>query len=348
MKKLSEIDKNFLTKTTINEPDIVYYDVKENDFCIFGLIYDEKFRRMDEKSAKEINEGTYALHTNTSGGRLRFVTDSPYVAIQVKMSVGQASPHMPLTGKSGFDLYVDKKFVKMFVPPVDAETGYDGICRFGECKKRVITINFPLYSDVENVYIGLADYAVFDKAPDFESDKKLVFYGSSITQGGCASRPGLAYTNMLGRNLGFDFVNLGFSGSAFGELKMAEYIAKLNPDIFIMDYDNNAPTTEFLENTHEKFYLQYRKLCPTTPIIMITAPSFNFSSAIDWPGRREVIKRTYDNAIASGDKNVYYINGEDLWGEIWDSCTVDGLHPNDIGFLKMAEKIENTLIDLLK
>jgi len=347
MKKLSEIDRNFVTDVIINEPDIVYYNVKENDFCLFGLIYDQKFRRMDENAAKEINEGTYALHANTSGGRLRFITDSPYVAISVKMPVGQASPHMPLTGKAGFDLYVDKRFRKMFVPPVEAKGGYEGICKFADKKERLITINFPLYNDVEDVFIGLAGDARFEKAPDFESDKKVLFYGSSITQGACASRPGLAYTNMLGMRLGVDFVNLGFSGSAFGELKMAEYISKLNPDILVMDYDNNAPTAEFLKDTHEKFYLHYRKFCPNTPIIMITAPSFYFSSAIDWPGRREVIKKTYDNAVTSGDKNVYYIDGEELWGENWDLCSVDGLHPNDIGFAKMADRIEKTLKKLI-
>ncbi len=347
MKKLSEIDKNFVTDVTINEPDIVYYNVKENDFCLFGLICDKMFRRMDEKTAKEVNEGTFTLHTNTSGGRLRFVTDSPYVAISVKMPVGQASPHMPLTGKAGFDLYVDKRFRKMFVPPVDAKNGYEGICKFTDRNDKVITINFPLYNDVEDVYIGLASDAKFEKAPDFESDKKVLFYGSSITQGACASRPGLAYTNMLGLKLGFDFVNLGFSGSAFGELKMADYIAKINPDIFVMDYDNNAPSAEFLKETHERFFLHYRSLCPTTPVVMITAPSFKFSSAIDWPARREVIKQTYDKAIASGDKNVYYIDGEELWGENWDLCTVDGLHPNDTGFFKMADRIEKTLKELI-
>ena len=347
MKQLSEIDKNFITDVVINEPDIVYYNVKENDFCLFGLMYDKIFRRMDESAAKEVNDGTFALHTNTSGGRLRFLTDSPYVAISAKMPVGQASPHMPLTGKAGFDLYEEKRFRRMFVPPVDAKNGYEGICKFNEKKERLITINFPLYNDVEDVYIGLAKDATFKKAPDFKSDKKVLFYGSSITQGACASRPGLCYTNILGFELDFDFINLGFSGSSFGELKMAEYIAKINPDIFVMDYDNNAPTPEFLEETHEKFYLKFRSFCPDTPVIMITAPSFYFSSAIDWPKRRDVIRKTYDKAVLNGDKNVYFIDGEELWGKKWDLCSVDGLHPNDTGFFMMAETIGKTISLLL-
>jgi len=347
MKKLSEIDKNFVTEVIIDKSDIVYYNVKENDFCLFGLIYDKVFRRMDEKTAKEINEGTHQLHSNTSGGRLRFITDSPYVAISVKMPVEQAFAHMPLTGKAGFDLYVGDRFLKMFIPPVDAKDGYEGIFNFDNKKDRLITINFPLYNDVEDVYIGLANDAKFDKAPAFKSDKKVLFYGSSITQGGCASRPGLAYTNTLGRRLGFDFINLGFSGSAFGELKMADYIAGLSHDVFVMDYDNNAPSAEFLEKTHQNFFLHYRKKCPDTPVILISAPSFKFPWTSDWAPRREVIKHTYENAIATGDKNVYYIDGEELWGENWDSCTVDALHPNDIGFMKMAERIEKTLSSLI-
>ena len=347
MKKLSEIDKNFLTDVRIEKTDIVYYRVKENDFCLFGLGYDDLFRRMDEKTAKEINEGMHALHSNTSGGRLRFVTDSSYVVLSIKMPVGQASPHMPLTGKAGFDLYVGDRFVKMYVPPVEAGAGYEGICDFAYKKDRVITIHFPLYNNVEEVYIGLSSDAKFEKAPDFRSDKKVLFYGSSITQGACASRPGLAYTNALSHRLGFNFVNLGASGSAFGELKMADYIAGLNHDIFVMDYDNNAPTADFLEKTHDSFFRRYREERTDTPVILISAPSFHFSAAIDWPARREVIKRTYEKAIAAGDENVYYIDGEELWGENWDSCTVDGLHPNDIGFMKMADRIEKTLKPLL-
>ncbi|MBQ4630110.1 MAG: hypothetical protein IJB70_03900 [Clostridia bacterium] len=347
MKKLHEIDKNFVVDTNISEPDIVFYNVKENDFCLFGLLYDEKFRRMPEDAAKSVNEGTLIQHTNTAGGRIRFVTDSPYVAISVKLPMQQASPHMPLTGKAGFDLYENKRFRKMFVPPVDAKDGYDGICKFETAKKRLITINFPLYIDVDDVYIGLCEKASFEKAPEYECKKKVLFYGSSITQGACASRPGLAYTNLLSNRLDFDHINLGFSGSAFGELAMADYIASVNPDIFVMDYDNNAPTPEFLKETHEKFYKHYRAICPNTPIIMVTAPTTNFRCGINWYERRDIIKEIYDRAIASGDRNVYYVDGEEFWGDRWDSCSVDCLHPNDLGFMLMADRMEKTIKPLL-
>jgi lysophospholipase L1-like esterase len=336
--KISEIDKNFNVDDGLDLSDVKYYSVKENPWCLYGLMFDDVFRRMPKMVAENVNEGVLALHTNTSGGRLRFVTDSPYVAIVAKMPDKVHFPHMPQTGVTGFDMYIDNRFHSAFIPPIDMENSFSSVNYFENSTERNITINFPLYNNVTDLYIGLKEGASFKKAQDYERKEKIVYYGSSITQGGCASRPGLAYPAIISNELGCDYINLGFSGSARGEVIMAEYIASLEPDIFVMDYDHNAPTEEHLKKTHENFFKTFRKLCPETPVVMISAPNIKFW--LDWTVRREIIKTTYNNALANGDKNVYFIDGEKLWGDDnWDCCTMDCIHPNDMGHFKMAQAI---------
>lgn len=347
MSKIHEVDKNFYVESKLNLKDVEYYNVKENPWCLYGLLIDDIFRRMPKETAEKVNNGVLSLHTNTSGGRLRFITDSPYVAIVAKMPDKVHFSHMPQSGGSGFDMYVDKRFHSAFIPPVDMEKSFSSVNYFKDAKERNITINFPLYNNVSDLYIGIKKGSCFKKAEDYEAKEKIVYYGSSITQGGCVSRPGLAYPAIISNELGCDYINLGFSGSARGEKIMAEYIAELNPDIFVMDYDHNAPDEEHLKNTHEKFFKVFRELCPDTPVVMISAPNIKF--CLDWTARREIIKTTYNNALASGDNNVCFIDGEKLWGEEhWDLCTMDRTHPNDLGHFYMAQKIMPIIKGLFK
>lgn len=347
MKNIAEIDKNFIVQTKLDKSDIKFYNVREYPDCIFGLIYDEYFRRMPEDIANSVNDGVKALHTNTSGGRIRFKTDSDYIAIYAVMPDKVQFPHASQTGLSAFDIYIGKRYKKTFIPPLDMDGSYEGICYLEGNEMREITINFPLYNNVKELYIGISETAVFEEATPYKHNKKVLFYGSSITQGGCVSRPGLAYINILSSVLDFDFVNLGFSGSALGELVMAEYIAEQNPDIFIMDYDHNAPTPEHLEKTHEKFFKRFRELRPDTPVVMISSPNVRFENK-SWERRREIIRKTYENAHKNGDDNVYFVDGKMLWGEDdWDLCAVDALHPNDLGHYRMAKYIQPVLEKLL-
>ena len=348
MSNISDIDKNFVVKSNLHLEDAEYFNIKENPWCLYGLMFDDMFRRMPKEVATKVNEGVLSLHSNTSGGRLRFITDSPYVAIVAQMPDKVHFPHMPQTGISGFDLYVDKRFYASFIPPIDRESTFSSVNSFKTSEERNITINFPLYNNVSDLYIGLKKGSSFKKADDYKQKEKIIYYGSSITQGGCASRPGLAYPAIISNELGCDYVNLGFSGSARGEEIMAEYIASLNPDIFVMDYDHNAPTEEHLKKTHEKFFKAYRKLCPNTPVVIVSAPNFKYGGYLDWRARREIIKATYNNAVANGDKNVYFVDGESLWGEEhWDLCTMDCTHPNDFGHFKMAQGIMPTIRQII-
>ena len=346
--EISKIDKNFAVETDLKVQDIVFYDVKENPFCLFGVFYmDGCYRRTPEAIAEATNPGVHRLHKNTSGGRLRFMTDSPYVAVSVKMQSSLPMTHMANTGSAGFDMYLNGHYVQNFIPPCPLpENGYDSLRDLPGEGLREVTINFPLYHGVDELRLGLKEGSAFLPIPEEKKGKKVLFYGSSITQGGCVSRPGGAFPNILAHKLGFDLVNLGFSGNARGEDIMCDYIADQNPDVFVMDYDHNAPTLEHLVNTHERFFLRFRERHPDVPVIMLSAPNLRFNPTWFTP-RREVVRKTYENAIARGDKNVYFIGGETLFGEDWDLCTVDGCHPNDLGHYRMAMTILPVLEKLI-
>ena len=171
----------------------------------------------------------------------------------------------------------------------------------------------------------------------------VVFYGSSITQGACASRPGRAYEAMISRKYDLNYIGLGFSGACRAEKAIVEYMATLEMSAFVSDYDHNAPTREHLAATHHYLYETIRQKHPKIPYFMITRPNFYYNE--DCIGRRDIIMQSYLDAIAAGDKNVYYIKGPDLIEPVREYGLVDGGHPNDSGFVSMASVIGAKLKD---
>ena len=117
--------------------------------------------------------------------------------------------------------------------------------------------------------------------------------------------------------------------------------------VFVYDYDHNAPNPDHLQKTHEPFFLRFREKQPNTPVIMMTRPKTAYTD--DEKRRRDIVRKTYDNAVNRGDKNVYFLDGETFYGDVdRDLCTVDGIHPNDLGFYRMALAIEPLLKKLLE
>ena len=348
MKRIEELDKNFKVETNIQRENLKWYDAESAPFRIYGLIREEdRFCRVPQTVAQNVNEGVQTLSKNTAGGRVRFVTDSSYVVISAQMDGVGKMVHFAFTGSAGFDLYTDEGdgqvYRGTFIPPFDITTGYESVFDFPSRTKRTITIHFPLYSNVKKLYIGLEEHARLQEASDYTHKTPIVYYGSSITQGGCASRPGNAYQAILSRLLDCDFINLGFSGSARGEDAIIDYINTLDMSIFVMDYDHNAPTPEHLEATHEHMFKKIREKHPKLPIVMLTRPKVHLEE--HEKQRVEIVERTYQNAIDGGDSNVYFVKGSDLIRpEVIETATVDNCHPNDSGFVSMAY----ALYDLIK
>lgn len=357
---IADIDRNLAVATATNTPDLCLYDVRKPPFQLYGFykpLTEPVFKRMPTDIAETVNEGVKKLHLHTAGGRVRFSTDSPYVVIKAIMPAITHFSHMPLTGTSGFDLYIDSAdgresiYHGTFVPPYHMTNGYESKLSLGqERKRRYLTINFPLYNAVNALYIGVARGAFLGGGAPYRDLAPVVYYGSSITQGGCASRPGNAYEAMVGRALQSDHINLGFSGSGRAEDAMVNYLAEMKMSAFVCDYDHNAPTREYLASTHRKMYDTIRAAQPNLPYIMLSRPDFfkgdGTNSSV---ARRRIIADTFHYAEEKGDKNIYFIDGESLFrGSFEDSCTVDNTHPGDLGFTKMAEAITCVLRRILR
>ncbi|MCI8633507.1 MAG: hypothetical protein HFE64_08545 [Lachnospiraceae bacterium] len=354
MKPIETVDPNFRTVQVGSRNDVMFYDVLQEPFQIYGLLRpqepEEGFLRMPAEMAAQVSEGVSYLNTNTAGGRVRFVTDSPYVAIHAELHNIGKMPHFALSGSAGFDLYYQaegkERYGGTFMPPFDLQTSYEAILELpDEAAEREITVNFPLYSGVRRLQIGLKAGCRIRRTQGY-AHGPAVFYGSSITQGGCASRPGNAYQSILSRMLGMDFWNLGFSGSAKGEEAMGAYLAGLPMAAFVYDYDHNAPSPEHLQRTHARMFLQIRERQPELPVIMLSRPKPELNE--EEQARRAVIYATYEAARARGDRHVYWIDGSELLQRFGgDSGTVDGCHPNDLGFMCMAEGLREVLQSVL-
>lgn len=351
MRKISEIDNRLKVETSIQQEGLRWMNAGSTCFSLFGLILSEDgYKRMESETARQVNDGVYALHKNTSGGRLVFETDSPFIAISMKAAVSGSFSHQPLTGTSGFDLYQDSgsgfTYWRTFVPPYNFNGQYESLMPLPVGGMRKIMIHFPLYHNVDELYIGLDEKAVVNPCNPYRDLKPIVYYGSSITQGACASRPGCNYPAIVSMKTGIDFVCLGFAGNAHGEKVMAEYIARQPMSVFVMDYDHNDCCNGTLIDRHENFYRIVRKKNPDLPIIIMSAP-YSAYDLKDLQNSRNVVYSTYEKAKANGD-NVYFIEGMEMFKDFREFATTDHTHPNDYGFVTMAQAVLEVLekIDL--
>lgn len=345
---ISKIDPKFAVRTSLNIDNIRFYNILEEPFCIYGVFFENgRYRRLPEQVAKSVSQGVYDLHTHTAGGRVKFITDSSYIAIHAVMPDIGKMPHFALTGSAGFDLYVGKReeYAASFIPYSTMTNGYESVIHFDGRAEREITVNFPLYSSLSELYIGLEEGAILKKSSGYKHKKPIVFYGSSITQGGCASRPGTSYESIVSAALQTDYVNLGFSGNAKAEDEIARYIKTLDMSVFVYDYDYNAPTLLHLEETHQKLFLTIRESHPELPVIFLSRPKYRLNEE----DKRflAVIKKTYTDALAAGDNHVFLIEGPTLMKYAKDNGTVDGVHPTDLGFYSMARVLIRQLKPLL-
>ena len=359
---IASVDANFKGADASGRTDIKFYDVKGEPFSIYGLYKaktEDGFKRLPDELAKNVNNGVANLYLNTAGGRVRFSTDSDCIVLRVTFSNLTRFSHMTRLGIAGFDLYLDdadtgkSSYYASFVPPTGPLDSYERVVNFPDRKMRYFTLNMPLYNGVDELYLGFCEDAAIGAGLTYRNELPVVFYGSSITQGGCASRPGNCYEAIISRRFDLDYLNLGFSGSGKAEDNIVEYMSKLPMSVFVSDYDHNAPDVEYLGNTHYKMYEKIRKANPTLPYVMISRPDFlksKESGLKDSHDRRAVIMESYDRARAAGDENVYFIDGESFFllaGDLRDGCTVDGCHPNDLGMACMAQVIGEALKKIL-
>ena len=347
--KISEIDKNFAKEEMI-DGGYDRYAIPHPSFTLKGVFYEEEaacFARMPSAVAEKVSDGVLTLSKHTAGGRLCFATDSSGLKIEVAYKDLWIMSHMPLTGSSGFSLFESteegENFICNLMPISTDKQGFIAEAKLKGGKMRKYILYFPLYNDVKSLAISLNKGATVYPINPYRDKKPILYYGSSITQGGCASRPDTCYQALICKKNRIDFINLGFSGSAKGEEDMVDYLASIDCSIFVCDYDHNAPTAEYLQNTHFRLYKRYREKRPKTPILFITKPDLRKDAEGDL--RYRIIKNTYHKAKKLGDSLVYFLSGKTFYGKNAPAeYAVDGTHPTDYGFRRMAEVIYKKLI----
>ena len=336
----------------------IAYNARKAPFRIHGLYKPEKegvFRRMPTEVAETVNGGVKLLHKNTAGARVRFATDSSFIAVGAYYPpmeyYSKGSAALSGLGAFCFDLYADGRHVQVLQPECltadenqaffDIKDGhYEAFANFGVKKMREITLFFPSFVNVEEIFIGLEADALVEPATPYKNEKPVVIYGSSITQGACASRAGNTYPSILSRRHNFDFINLGFAGSAQAENAIIDYLCSLEASMLVFDYDHNSPNPDFLRRTHLRALRKLRAAHPDIPFILLSRPNLSGGeeAALE---RIEIIKESLHELENDGCGPVHFVSGN----EIFKSCdsemmTADNTHPTDLGFYAMAAALD--------
>lgn len=344
----------------MNESGWEWHSSKSAPFRLVGLPWlkqDGVYRRLPVDPGVVISQNVDELANCTAGVQVQFQTDSPHIGIRVQLQGAAWMHHMAGTGEAGVDIYVGEPFAQQSMGAVnfDARSSYYEatlIEFFDEPMVRNITINLPLYKGVDALEIGIKQGSTLLAPPPYSKPGRIVAYGTSITQGGCATRPGMAYTNILSRLMNQEFVNLGFSGNGKGEPELAQIIASI-PDkrCVILDYEANCDTPLYKE-TLPRFIQILRETETDLPIVLISRIPFakeiyNREQRANWMERFDFQHKLIMDLQNDGDRNIHFVNGQQILGEDWTECTVDGVHLTDLGFYRMASSLHQILSGIL-
>jgi lysophospholipase L1-like esterase len=315
----------------------------------------DAFDRFPARAETAVRKPVWDLSRDSAGLVVRFVTNAPTIHARWTLRKDRlALPHMPATGVSGLDLYVKLPAGWHWVANGRPEktTNEQILLRNWPGGSREYMLYLPLYNGVTSVEIGVPSDAAIEPAPARSADvRPVLFYGSSILQGGCASRPGMAYPSIVGRRLDWPTINLGFSGNGKSEPEIAALFAELDPAVYVYDSLPNLTLEEARERV-EPFLRVLRKAHPKTPIVLVenalyTNIQFSEQSRTLVTGKNRVLQTVYGKLRKEGDKNLYYVPAGKLYGSDGEAA-VDGTHATDLGFIRMADTIAPVLKPLLK
>lgn len=309
---------------------------------------DLKFRydRLPAKAEKIVRKPVWDLSRHSAGLCFRFNTDSTSIKIRYTVGGGLAMTNMPATGVSGIDLYALDKGVWKWVDvtkPKEASTTYtiSGL----DPGLRTYMAYLPLYNSTLNVEIGVPSSAKFEPiAP--RKEKPIVFYGTSITHGASASRPGMCHPAILGRRLDRPVINLGFSGNGKMEPDVVALLTEIDAAVYVIDCLPNMIASEVAANA-ETLVRKLREVRPDTPIVLVEDRTYSNawifkSKRVRHEESRAALIRAFDTLVSAGMKHLYYIEGDELLGDDHEATT-DGSHPSDLGFMRQADVFEPIL-----
>ena len=344
--EIAKWDPNMAQKNAVVTNGVKWIDGKF--LPIEGRAFDDVehyYDRLPAGVTTNVNGGVRGMKHHTSGMLFRFKTDSKKLNFKwVPYNSNLAMDHMPSTGVSGIDVYrFDEKAGCWRYAKTgriwDAKTG--GSLSMDWTPGEACIVNLPLYNGVKSFELGIDPTAKVEALGPRKSgiDKPVVFYGTSITHGGCCSRPGLGFVNLVGRALDVPVVGLGFSGSGVMEFEMSEHLARIDASCYVLDClwnmnsDPKARNERSVERNYEKFIRNLRAKRPDVPIVMAEQCDV-FCGAVN--DKDKFMKKLYEKLVAEGWKDLVYLPKDEMYTGDFEG-TVDGCHPNDLGMMSMSK-----------
>jgi lysophospholipase L1-like esterase len=348
--KIDKLDPEMAEK---NEADdgLVWHDV--TTWGVEGRILPDAervrwFDRFPSRAEKTVTSNVWNLSRHSAGMMVRFQTDATAIHIHYKLLLEKlAMPHMPATGVSGVDLYArDEHGTWRWVQvtrPESQEVKVELVSGL-TAGFREYAAYLPLYNGVESLSIGVDPGSKFEAVTP--RVKPLVFYGTSITHGACASRPGMVHTAILGRRFDLPVVNLGFSGNGRMDQAVGEFLVEIDAAVYVIDCLPNMNAQAVSEKC-VPLVKQIRAAKPDTPIVLVEDRR-NTNSWIQ-PARDKhhsdnhaALQQAYAVLQSESIAGLYYIGGDELYGTDSEGAT-DGSHANDLGFMRQADVFEPIL-----
>ena len=314
------------------------------------------YDRLPAQAEGKVPEKVWTLSRHSAGLSVGFVTDSPVVSVRWSLRLEDlAMNHMAATGVSGVDLYAKRGETWRWVAtgrPEKVKGNEKVLVDGAPAGRHEYRLNLPLYNATDSLQIGVQAGSALAKAPAYPGGlaKPMLFWGTSILQGGCASRPGMAYPSIIGRRMHRPVINLGFSGAGRMDPEVTALVAPLDVSIFVIDCLPNM-TTELVKERTEPLVRALRAAHRDTPIVLVESTIYEYcwfvaKAAKSIGDKNAALRAAYERLAGAGVKNLHYLRGDGLLGG--DSeATVDGGHATDLGFLRMADGIEPALRKIL-
>jgi hypothetical protein len=325
------------------------------DFTIIGKFHNEKnYMRFPQEYKSTLRKDVWDLGQHSAGISIRFRTNASAIVVRWTVMEDNTMDHMAFTGIKGVDLYayVDDHWKFVNTGRVKGKTNEFTMVNSGGGIFREYLLNLPLYDGVESLSIGINNHAEISlpKENYLIAKKPVVYYGSSIAQGGCASRPGMAFTNILSRAMDRSFVNMGFSGNGTFDLPVGEAMCETDAALYVIDCNPNTNTELIYDRAIELIKLMKKKR-PEIPVLLVEGfyyeNGFVKSRDSETEKKRIELRRAFKVLRESGIQQLYYKKGDGLIGNDHEG-TVDGVHPNDLGMLRIAESLEPTIKKIIR
>ena len=316
------------------------------------------YDRLPARAEKTVRKEVWDLSQHTAGVFLRFRTNADEIIVKYAVGGGLQMPHMPATGVSGIDMYARNSDGRWLWCAGKYSFGDTITYRFSNLLTKdeygnsfEYDLYLPLYNSVKWMTISVPKDSVFAPLP-VRKEKPVVVYGTSIAQGGCATRPGLGWTSILGRKLDREVINLGFSGNGRLEKEVISLLTELDACMYVLDCLPNL-TVDGAE-VKKKVVASIQELQskrPGIPILLTEHDSYTDEEMYptkkkEYQDVNKALHEVYDSLIAKGTTNLFYLSKQEINQDI--ETMVDGTHPNDIGMMRYADAYEKTIRAIMK